>query len=45
MQEAAYWLESIAYDVELSTPTSQSGEDKEVHDLSELVGILPKTKE
>jgi hypothetical protein len=41
--EAVFWLESIAYDVELSTPAVQ-GETKEVHDLSELAQILPKAE-
>jgi len=42
-REAAFWLESIAYDAELSTPAVQ-GETKEVHDLSELAQILPKAE-
>ena len=46
-REAAFWLESIAYDAELSTLSTPAvqGETKEVHDLSELAQILPKAEE
>jgi len=42
--QALFWLECIALNAELSKTANQGGEDKEVHDLSELVGILPKTE-
>ena len=41
-REAAFWLESLVYDAELSMP---SQEPKEVHDLSELASVLPKAEE
>ena len=43
-KQAQFWLESIAYDAELSAPAAKE-EKEEVHDLSELVGILPKAEE
>lgn len=43
-REAAFWLESVAYDAELSTHAIQ-GETKETRDLSDLVRVLPKEEE
>ena len=42
-KQAQFWLESIAYDAELSAPAAKEEKEK-VHDLSELAGILPQTE-
>ena len=42
LMQAAFWLESIAYDLELTNEAAEAGQPKQVHNLDELVKILPK---
>jgi len=43
-RQAQFWLESMAYDMELAAEAGGEECGKEVHDLDELAKVLPKTE-